>query len=151
MADPQYPKAKTDKMVKVLEDALGKEKYFTHFKNSDLSVAIDNHSDNILFSDGKLGFIDIFSPRDIWRIVDPFYNICRLATDVAVLKNRDYANVMYDQYKKIMPPGPESVKTIYELKAALIKGPYLSILKRSEEAEKYFSFINQRAGELNIL
>jgi aminoglycoside phosphotransferase family enzyme len=144
MADPQYPKEKTDKTTRILGDAFKREKYFTDFKNSDLSIAVDNHSDNILFSNGQLGFIDIFPPRDIWRIVDPFYNICRLATDVAVLRDRDSANVMYDEYKKIMPLGPENVKNIYELRAALIKGPYLSVLKRTSEAEKYFAFIDEK-------
>jgi aminoglycoside phosphotransferase family enzyme len=149
MADPQYPKEKTNQTTEVLGKAFKKEKYFNNFKNSDLSIAVDSHSDNILFSNGQLGFIDIFPPRDIWRIVDPFYNICRLATDVTVLKDKDSANEMYKEYGKIMPLGPEKVKNIYELQAALIKGPYLSVLKRKDEAEKYFAFIEESVAKLN--
>lgn len=148
MADPLYTKEKTDKVLEVLLRAITDDEYLKNFKKSDLSLAIDNHSDNILFSNGKLGFLDIFPPRDIWRIVDPFYNICRLATDVAVLQGRDLANEMYDEYKKIMPLGPEKIKSVYELKAALIKGPYLAVLKRGEEAQKYFDFIEQKILEI---
>lgn len=128
--------------------AITDDEYLKNFKNSNLSLAIDNHSDNILFTNGKLGFLDIFPPRDIWRIVDPFYNVCRLATDVAVLQGRDLANEMYNEYKKIISVGPEKIKSIYELKAALIKGPYLAMLKRGDEAQKYFDFIDQKILEL---
>ncbi len=147
-ADPKLPKAKSDEVMDALEDVCLKEEYFKNFDSENLSIALDNHSDNILFLQGSVEFIDIMPPKENWRVTDPYYNICRPATDVTVISGPEGAEAMYQAYEKIAPGIPNSVKTIYEIRSSMIRAPYFYILDKPDLAQKYLSFAESKLQTL---
>jgi aminoglycoside phosphotransferase family enzyme len=146
MAEPKLPKSKTDAIVNEIFGFIEKEDYLKRLSQKNLALNIDGHSDNTLFIDGEPGFIDIMPPKENWRTGDFYFNICRLATDVAVLWSKDKTEAMYEIYNQIaLVVPPPKVRLIYEIRASLIRAAYFYILNKPELAEKYLEFL-----ELNI-
>jgi len=137
-------KEKTDEMMEFLKKAAVKNPYFRNFSHQKLSLLIDDHSDNIMLLDGKVEFIDVLPPKESWRVGDLNFNICRLAVDVAVLWSKEKAEAIYRAYEKLAEPIPPGVKAIYEADAALIQMWCFYDLGKSEIAEKYLKFVQEK-------
>lgn len=148
MVDLQLPKSKTDEIIDVLENATRENDYFQDYNLNNLSLMIDNHSDNIIFFNGKVEFIDILPPKENWRVGDPYFNICRPAVDVAVLWSEEKADLMYQTYEQIVNSVPPAVKTNYEIRSAMIQVSYFYMLNKPELAEKYLKFTEQKISSL---
>lgn len=140
MADPKLPRIKSDELMNVLEKAFREEEYFKNFDSENLSIALDNHSDNIFLLNGNVEFLDIMPPKKNWRITDPYFNICRPAVDVMVIGTSNEAKVMYHAYEKIAPTVPSRVKTIYEIRSSIIRASYFYFLEKPDLAKKYLDF-----------
>lgn len=141
-AHPYLPKNKSEKIISFLNDFIRKETYFSSTICPRTSASIDNQSDNIIFLDGQVHFIDIYPPQKIWRARDDLFLVSRVATDVAALAGMETAEVLYDEYKKIAPPWPSQVTDIYEIESALIKTAYYFMIKKPGLAKKYLNFID---------
>ena len=141
-AHPDLPKNKSEEVITFLNDFIRQEPYFFSATCDRQSASIDNHSNNIFFLDGQPCFIDIYPPKKIWRVRDDLFFISRLAADVAVIAGRETAEILYDEYRKIVPPWPAQVTSIYEIESALIKIPYCFIIKKPELAKKYMDFLD---------
>lgn len=148
MADPKLPKIKVDELMDILEKAFGEEEYFKNFDSENLSIALDNHSDNILLLNGDVEFLDIMPPKENWRITDPYFNICRPAVDVMVIGTPDEAKAMYRVYEKIAPTVPSRVKTIYEIRSSMIRAPYFYFLGKPDLAKKFLDFTEAKLQTL---
>lgn len=141
-AHPDLPKNKADKIIYFLNDFIRKEPYFSSTICPRPSASIDNQSDNIIFLDGQVHFINIYPPQKIWRARDDLFLVSRVATDAAVLVGRETAEILYDEYEKIAPPWPNQVTGVYEIESALIKTAYYFMIKKPELAKKYMNFID---------
>lgn len=145
MADPKLLKSKTDEIINEIFRFVEKEKYLERLTEKNLALNIDGHSDNTLFINNEAGFIDIMPPKENWRTGDFYFNICRLATDVAVLWSKDKTEAMYEVFNQIaLVVPPPKVRLIYEIRASLIRTAYFYILNKPELAEKYLEFLESR-------
>ena len=144
MIPSHISKEKTDEIIDFLKGVSKKISYFQNYNSNNLSLSIDNHADNIVFLNDEAEFIDVLPPKEDWRVFDYCFNICRLATDVAVLWSEKKANIIYQTYEKIAESIPTDVKTIYEIRSALIQLWCFYDLKKPEIAEEYLKFIEKR-------
>lgn len=82
LADQMIDMRDINKMTSYLKlDLKNKERLIKSFKQEDLSVAIDNHSDNIFYNKGKLSYIDVYLIKKEWQTMEPFANVVRLGAD----------------------------------------------------------------------
>jgi aminoglycoside phosphotransferase family enzyme len=150
MAENKMSKELTDRFSETIQNTVKTYGYFQDPNNFTLQASTDNHTDNILILDGKVEFIDAMPPKESWKVYESFYNICRPATDVAVISGRTKADLMYEEYKKVHDDTPpETVKAVYEIENALIKGAYLYMTDREVLADKFINFIEERIKDLN--
>lgn len=127
---------------------------FSSVRKEDLSVLIDCNSENLLFVDGELRFIDAYSPKDAWRVGSFDIDIFRVASDIYAMSGKE----AYDAFLR----GVESVEGVrlnptlhrfHLLYGALIMGPYFYMLSRKDQtylthAEKYNQFIEEILTEI---
>lgn len=144
MISELVPKEKIDAIIGAAKNASDKNSYFEGYNSRKLSLLIDNHADNIIFSDGKVEFIDVLPPKESWRVGDLNFVICRLATDAAVLGNEELADAVYGSCESM----PEKIKHIYEIRSALIQTWCFYSVKKPEIAENYLKFAEERARGL---
>jgi aminoglycoside phosphotransferase family enzyme len=156
LAEPLIRKEDTRRVMERLNLYLdGKKDRFANLQEKDFVSSIDNHSDNVFYEDNRVSFIDIFPPKEDWRIVEPLYVIYRLSADVEVLAGKEYADALIDghkEYYKIKETG-DDIRLFYQLYAAMIKGAYLYMLsmergKRADEAKRYLEFVEANINKI---
>ncbi len=155
-ADPFIPLDEVKEVMSILFKYLeSKRNELSAYTEKDFIFTIDNHSDNIFYRNGVLSFVDVYLPKESWRIVMPRYNILRLATDVLVLRGERYANALCAGYAGYYPNehSEKQFDTFEQIYMALIKGPYLFIMgketeARFDEAKKYWKFIKDSTSQL---
>lgn len=131
-------KEKTDKIIDFIK-AYGSHEYFKNYNHNNLRASIDNHADNIVILDGKVELIDILPPKESWRIGDPNFLTSRLFTDVAVLNSEDKAMAIYKNNTM-----PKEIRTVYEIRSALIQMWCFFTMNNLEYANKYLDFAQKR-------
>lgn len=138
-------KEKADEIFDSLMKASASNQYFLNFDSNDFSLLIDNHADNIVFFNNEVNLIDVLPPKESWRVGSIDFNICRLATDIAVLFDYDKADLVYKAHNKDIP---EDVKKIYEARSALIQMWCFNSVKKPDIAKKYLDFAEGRISLL---
>ena len=96
-----------------------------------------------MFLDGEVNFVDVLPPKESWRVGDLFFDICGLATDIAVLLNDDKSEIVYQAYENSKNV-PEEIKSIYELRSALIQMWCFCSVNNLDTAKKYFDFAENK-------
>lgn len=100
MYEKEIAREETDLIVARLRSFVENRKdYFAGVEEKSLIETIDNHADNTYYNDGEVSFIDVYLPKDSWRIVDPLYGVYRLLTDVAVLADDEIAMPIFRGFK----------------------------------------------------
>lgn len=132
-----------DKTFNFLKEISTNNSYFLNYNQNNLSLLIDNHADNVLFSNGEADFVDVLPPKESWRVGNLFFNICRFATDIAVLLNEDKAKAVYLEYPN-SESIPEQVKRIYEIRSALIQMWCFCAVDKLDIAKKYLKFAENK-------
>lgn len=140
-APDYFSKEKTDEITQVLRNYLEKEKdYFINFDTKKYVVAVDNHSDNIFYENGKLLFLDIYPPKEDWITVAPWINIYRPATDILILMGEKYARALISGYKEYYGSLDERHELFYFIYSAGIQATSLHNLSRNNSRKKDASF-----------
>lgn len=130
------PKEITDKIINIAKKASLEDEYYLNYDSNNLSILIDNHSDNIVFLNDNVQFFDVLPPKESWRVGDLNFVICRLATDVAVLGSGELAEAVYASCE----PMPDKIRHIYEIRSALIQAWCFYSVNKPEIAERYLKF-----------
>ncbi|MEK7658283.1 MAG: hypothetical protein AAB352_00260 [Patescibacteria group bacterium] len=151
MISSYMPKAKTDEIIDFLKKTSEKNNYFEKYDSKNFLFLIDNHSDNIILFENKIGFIDVLPPKESWRVGNPCFIICRLATDVAVLFNDEKAELIYKTYEIFNGSLPKDIRAIYEIRSALIQIWCFYSQKKIQIAEKYLKFAENKVTYLKNL
>jgi aminoglycoside phosphotransferase family enzyme len=149
-SEPDFSPILTKKGLSTMQKILeaNKEK-FTLMKNEDLAVCIDCNTENLLFIDGKLAFIDAYPPKDEWRGGAFDHDIFRTGSDVYALGGKDaYDAYLTGVYSVAEHKLDKELHTFYLLYGAMIMGPYLYMLGKKDTkflpaAEKYSKFIEE--------
>ncbi len=136
---PLFEKNLSDKACDYLEQYLKDNKSeFENITHKDLSVLIDCNSENLLYIDNKLQFIDTYAPKEEWRVGYFEHDIYRTASDI-------YGLVGKEEYKSFMKGVSETLDIplskhdfFYLLYGASIMAPYYYML--AKEDEKYLVF-----------
>lgn len=148
MAGEYIPHAENKRIMDIFENASNRENYFTRHDLSCFTIVADNNCDNFVFLNGQPSFLDIMPPKDGWRIADEYAVVARTAVDAHVLGGSEHGQAVYDVYRNYRADAPESVKLLYEIRAALIQWPYRHISGQHELAEKYKQFVLPKINAL---
>jgi hypothetical protein len=147
-AHPNLPRSRTNTIVDRLAKARRLLPYFQNLNMSDMTFAVDSQSDNILILGNNVEFLDIMPPKESWHIQDIFLTVTRPATDTAVLDSTAKAKAIYNTFAKHNPLPPPEVRTVYEIKSALIKTAYMYALNKPTLAKKYLAYIDKLLPQL---
>ncbi|MDP2741418.1 MAG: hypothetical protein Q8O66_01875 [bacterium] len=139
---------KTDKIFNFLENISKDNPYFKNYDSNNLSALIDNHADNVIFLDERVEFIDVLPPKKSWRIGDIHFIVSRIATDMAVLWEKEKADMLYSIYQKDNKPIPIEITSIYEIRSALIQMWCFYSQDKLDIAQKYLNFVEEKISFL---
>ncbi len=141
-AEQYIEKNVTDTVIDALLSRVSDDSYFLNFDDTNQEIAIDNHSDNIYYSDnGRTIVLDVVMTERTWRVADRNFNICRLGVDMAILGRRELADSLYATYKSRYQDFPNMARLVYELYNAFLKGAYLHLMDDHDRAKRYMAFV----------
>ncbi|MDB5259472.1 MAG: hypothetical protein JWO73_680 [Candidatus Taylorbacteria bacterium] len=147
-AAPGMPLERCAEIMSKLSGFFDKSDYFRSLGKEDLSIAIDNHSGNVLLIDGKIEFIDIYLPKVEWIPVDRMLNICRIAADVAAHMGMEAAEVLYEEYEKKTPLCPPDIRRFYKIYNAFLNEAYYLYIGRPGISKKFAAFVDKELPHL---
>lgn len=148
MADAHIPREQTNEIVDVLSKFSEHFEFIKNFNTDKLYSYVDGHAGNIFVVNDKITFMDIYPPKESWRVADMFYTINRPITDVAVLLGQDKADIMYAKLEELTGEFPAQLKLLYTIHDAQIMAAYFHMLHKHELAEKYFKFVEENLKKL---
>ncbi len=128
MVEKYIPKKKAKRIISILKKASKQENYFINYDKNLLTVVVDSNSNNILWLNGKPGFIDVMPPKESWRIADEIATIVRVAVDVDVIGRSNGGKIVYDAYQNYRNIPSGNVLLIYEIWAGVIQWAYQHLL-----------------------
>lgn len=148
-----FPKVIADAGLSLLRESLEENKEsFQLTGGDDFFPLIDCNSENLLYSDGKLRFIDAYPPKDDWRMGTFDVDIFRVAGDIYALAGKN----AYDAYLKGVDEVAgeyrnKNLSDFYLLYGVMIMAPYLFMLskkdtKYEDKAKKYLEFVEKLLG-----
>lgn len=143
-----FPKEVADAGMTKLRSILENQKdKFSAMRAVDLAVCIDCNSENLLYLNGKLSFMDVYPPKNEWRSAAFEHDIFRLGADIYGFAGKE----AYEAYLKGVYSIDEhmfdnDLHAFYLLYGAMITGPYLYMLAKKDDkylrhASKYNEFI----------
>lgn len=153
-APSYFPKNKTDRICQIMKNYVERNKdYFINFDKNKYVVALDNHSDNMFYENKQVFFLDIYPPKEDWMVGSSQLNIYRPATDVLILKGKEYAKAMIQGCKDYYGSLDESHEIFYFLYSAAIQAISLYNLSGNSQMKKddslvYKKFVLEKAAEL---
>lgn len=138
-----FPEDVMANALSLLEKHIQTSEYFKNFRAEDMSVGLDFHSDNVLVLDGELLFFDVLLVNERWRLIDPAFDVCRLATDVEVFGSPELTSAVTESLQC-----PPEMIDAYMLYAALIKGAYYAIMGNDELSLKFLPIVRRLSAIL---
>jgi len=151
-AEPLIKKEESDEIAKLMQKFIdGKKENLETIGIDKMVIAIDNHSDNIFYKDGKVSFMDVYPPKKDWLLLEPLGNIVRPATDALILGGKPLYDEFlrgYQDYYKIDTINRE-LELYYQIESAVIRAvllydSYKKDGKYKNEADKYWSFVKDK-------
>jgi aminoglycoside phosphotransferase family enzyme len=127
---------------------------FSKLQTKDLAVLVDCNSENLIFRNGQLSFVDAFSPKDEWRSGLFDIDVYRIATDIFASSGKEFYQEFLRGVKSVnettLHVGLEDYFIIY---SALISAPYFYMLgkknpKYIQIAEKYTTFLQDKVDNI---
>ncbi len=71
-----------------------------------LTVTLDNHDENLFYTDGMLRVIDVLPPMSSWWYGPAYVNLANVMTNVGVMASQPAARAVYDGYTKYLGEVP---------------------------------------------
>lgn len=144
---PSFPKEVSTRGLELLGLLIADHgELLASMSREQLSVLMDVHSENMLYSDGQILPIDCYPPTNEWRIGDADADVFRLGSDIYALAGEEAFCAYMHGVQSHTPIKHAELTSLYLLYGALIMGAYLSMLsdkdqKHAAKAEKYLNFI----------
>lgn len=149
MAGGKLPAGRCKSVMDKLDSFFNSSSYFKSVPESELSLATDNHSDNVLLINGEVSFIDIYLPKKDWQVVDSANNICRLACDVNALLGKESTEALYRGYSKIHVLPPKEIRNFYEVYNAFLRESYFAMIDRPDMIGYYRDFVDSNIDTIS--
>ncbi len=153
LSEKDFPKELADKALakfgKILEE---NQSRFQSITKNDLFPLIDCNPENLIYSHKELRFLDVYPPKDDWRIGTFEMDIFRVAGDVCALAGEDAYDAFMEGAVEIAAGNlDKSLSDFYLLYGAMITAPYFFMLSNKNEkykvkAEKYLKFVEKIVG-----
>lgn len=156
LSEKLISKSEVDAYIDLLKNFVSTEAYFKNFNVNDYVTSIDSHTENILYRDGEVDFIDSMPPVRDWRVQNMLYVLSRTVADVVVLGKGDIttSTVIYDEYEKAYSTKVQPHIVAYlQTVAAFIQITYFTLRGNEEFAKLFFNFAKNRIrdiGPINI-
>ena len=152
---PDFPKEIGDKGLAQLKMVLEiqKEK-FSDMGAKELAVCIDCNSENLLYSNGNLSFMDVYPPKNAWRSATFDHDIFRVGSDIyGFIVEEGFTAYLKGVYSVAENMLDKDLHKFYLLYGAMITGPYLYMLAQKNTnylpyALKYTDFIKSLLSEI---
>lgn len=146
------PTDEADTVIDQLIGAVARSTYFNSFPQRELTVAVDCHTDNIVFTDtDEIVLIDSMFPNPGWRVIDELHTIARFATNVAVLGGTRQRDDVYEIYGGIPDDAHKAAALIHETRTALMQWSRRNLLNQPHLAEKFRVYAHEKLAELEVL
>lgn len=119
---------------------------FQTLTKENLFVCIDCNSENLLYLNNELKFIDIYQPKDNWRIGTFDVDIFKVASDIYALAGESAYGAYLEGVNEIASDYlDKNLSDFYLLYGVMIMAPYFCMLSKKDEkyklkAEKYLEF-----------
>lgn len=150
LSEKDFPAEVAGKGLALFEKVLEENKIkFEEIKRDSLFVLMDCNSENLIYSDHKLKFLDAYSPKDNWRIGTFDMDIFRVASDICALAGKDAYRAYLEGVIEVAGNHlDKNLQDFYLLYGALIAAPYLFMLSKKDQkykikAEKYLLFVEK--------
>ena len=150
-SEKDFPEEIAKQGLSLLKRQLEENKVdFQSIPSSDLFVLIDCNSENLIYSNQELRFIDAFPPRDDWRIGTFDVDIFRTGSDIYALAGEDAYNAYLEGIDEIAGQyRNKDLSDFYLLYSALIMAPYFFMLSSKDnkylnKAARYLAFVKKR-------
>lgn len=144
---PSFPRDVSTRGLEILESLIADHlNLLESMSREQLSVLMDVHSENMLYSDRRILPIDCYPPTNEWRIGDADVDVFRLGSDIYALSGEEAFYAYMRGVQSHTPVKHAELTPLYLLYGALIMGTYLSMLsdkdqKHAAKTEKYLEFI----------
>ena len=137
-AGAYLPIEEADRDIEMLTAFVKGDSYFQNFPNGELGVALDCHTDNILYTQrGEVILVDSMFPKRSWRIIDELHTIARFAANVAVLGDLDQKEAIYRRYREIYGDFSVGASIVHEIRTVLMQWSRRHLLGDHLLAEKF--------------
>lgn len=134
--------------IKKLIAYFNNSNYFQTFDDNRLEASIDNHSDNVLVIDNKVGFIDILLPQKDMRVTDSIFNMAKISCCVAALAGKEKADLIYESYIKEGGHYEENIRNFYEVFGCFLLSIYNDGLGRGHLSKAFFKYVEDNITKL---
>ena len=148
--EKDFPDEVSNKSLALFDKILQDNKTnFQTITKENLFVCIDCNSENLLYSNDELRFIDAYPPKDNWRIGTFDIDIFRTASDIYALASENAYNAYLEGVNEIAGDYlDKNLKDFYLLYGAMIMAPYFFMLSKKDKkyqvkAEKYLTFVEK--------
>ncbi|MBI3632385.1 MAG: hypothetical protein HY225_02965 [Candidatus Vogelbacteria bacterium] len=146
--EKDFPSEVANKALELLNNELEKNKNkFQKINRNDLFVLIDCNSENLIYSDGNLRFIDAYSPKDDWQIGAFDVDVFRTGSDIYALAEQNAFDAYLEGVNEVAGNYlDKSHSDFYLLYGATIMAPYFFMRSKKDKkylpiAKKYLRFI----------
>jgi aminoglycoside phosphotransferase family enzyme len=150
LSEKDFPKEVAEKGLALFGKKIEENKVnFELINRDDLFVLIDCNSENLIYSNRELRFIDAYPPKDDWQLGTFDVDIFRTASDIYALAGEDAYNAYLEGVDEIAGDLlDKNLKDLYLLYSAMIMVPYFFMLSKKDKkyqakAEKYLSFVRK--------
>ncbi len=151
--EKDFPNEVSNKCLALFDKILQENKAsFQKIFRDNLFVCIDCNSENLIYSNHELRFIDAYPPKDNWRIGTFDVDIFRTASDIYALAGENAYNAYLEGVDEVAGKYlDKNLTNFYLLYGAMIMAPYFFMLSKQDQkyqpkAEKYLQFVKNLVG-----
>ncbi len=139
LSEKDFPKDLADKALAILSRELEENKNnFRLITKDSLFVSIDCNSENLIYTNHKLRFLDAYPPKDDWRISAFNVDIFRVGYDIYTFAGKESYDAFLEGVRTVAGDRLDrSTSHFYLLYAGLIVTPYFYMLDKSKKDQKY--------------
>jgi aminoglycoside phosphotransferase family enzyme len=150
LSEESFPRDIAETGLRTLREVLEAHRHaFAAMTPDALSVCVDCNSENLLYADGTLSFLDAYPPKAAWKIGAFNHDIFRTGSDIYALAGKEaYESFLQGVYSVVQDALDPELHNFYLLYGAMIMGPYFYMLGKKNSvylkpAEQYAAYIKE--------
>lgn len=157
-AVPDFPQDVGERGARLLEQTLEAQRdSLIKIQAHDLMVCIDCTSENLVYSNNTLRFLDAYCPKDNWRIGTFDLDVGRIASDIHAFCGAEACDAFLQGiHETVLDKLNTAWLPFYKLYGALIMGPYFFMLHQKDgqhlaHAQAYLRYVEQLINSYRVI